>query len=77
MEEGAKQAKAGTIKGNPQNKISTTDKTQRMREAERQVEGGITMPDQADKQIPPNANIVASMVTMRQSVTRRRESRPS
>ena len=54
MEEGVKQAKEGTIKGNPGNKISTTtNKTQGTYEAERQVEGGAVMPDITDKTIPP------------------------
>ena len=45
MEEGVKQAKVGTIKGNPKNRASTTDKTQGTREVERHVEGGAVMPD--------------------------------
>ena len=45
MEEGAKQAKAGTIKGNPGNKISTNNKMPQTCEAEHQEEGRASMPD--------------------------------
>ena len=72
MEEGGKHANAGIIKGNPGNKISTTDKTQGTREAERQVEGGAVMPNRADKTTPPSADIVASLATTRKNITRRR-----
>ena len=77
MEEGVKQAKADAIKCHPGNKISTTDKTQRTREAERHVEGGATMLYQADKTTLPSVDIVASLTTTRQSIARRRASQPS
>ena len=51
MEEGAMQAKAGTIKGNPGNKTSTTNKTPQTHKAERQEEGGITMRTEPSTQV--------------------------
>ena len=78
MEEGVKQAKEGTIKGNPGNKISTTtNKTQGTYEAERQVEGGAVMPDQADKTTPSSLDTGANLATRRQNVGRRKVSRLS
>ena len=77
MEEGVKQAKVGTIKGNLVNKISTIDKTQGTREAERQVEGGAVMPDQADKTTPSSLDTGANLATRRQNVGRRKVSRLS
>ena len=77
MGEGAKQARAGTIEGNPENKTSTTNKMPQTCEVEHQEEGGEAMPDRANKTTPPSADIVASLATTRQSITRRRENRPS
>ena len=75
MEEGANLAKAETTKDNPMSTTSTTGKTSQTHE-ECLAEGEATMPDQADKTTPPSADTVASLATMRQSVTKRRASRP-
>ena len=74
MEEGAMQAKAGTIKGNPGNKTSTTNKTPQTHKAERQEEGGAPMLDRATKTTLPNVDIVAILATTRLSVAKRRTS---
>ena len=76
MEEGANQAKANTMKGNPENKIPTTDKTQGTIEAKRYEEGEVAIPDRANKTTPTSADTMARLATMRQSVARRRASRP-
>ena len=60
MGEGAKQARAGTIEGNPENKTSTTNKMPQTCEVEHQEEGGEAMPDRANKTTPPSADIVAN-----------------
>ena len=61
-------AKAGTIKGNPGKKTSTTDK----HEAEHQEEGRAPMLNRAVKTTLPSVGTVASLATPRQSVTKRR-----
>ena len=75
-EEEADLAKADITKNKPENTISTINKMCQTCDAERLEEGGAIMPAPADKTIPPHADTVANSASMRQSVTKRRVSRP-
>ena len=77
VEEKADSVKAVTTKNNPANRTSTTSKMLQTREVELLEEGGAIMLDPADKTTPFNADIVANSAITRQSVGRRRVSRPS
>ena len=76
VEEEADLAKADTTKSNPENTTSITDKTSRTREVEHPEEGGAIKPDLVDKTISLSVDTVVNSATMRQSVGKRRVSRP-
>ena len=70
-------AKADTNKKNPASITSTTGKTSQTHEEECLADGGAIMRDRVVKTTPLRAVAVANSTTMRQSVRRRRVSRPS
>ena len=72
MEEGANQAKAKTIKGNPMNTTSITGKTSQTCEEEHLAEGGAIMSNQVDKTTSSRADIMANSTTMRQTFRRKK-----
>ena len=77
VEEEADSAEADTTKKNPDNTTSTTGKMLQMHEAERLVEGGAIMTDQADKTTLSSVDTMANLASTRQSVAKRRVSRSS
>ena len=76
MEEKDDSTKADITKNNLENIASTIDKTFQMRKAECLAKGEAIMPNQADKNLPSSANTVVNSASTRQSVARRRVSRP-